>query len=387
MLGVGTILFLFLLITVFTLNSQIKLHETEDYIIKRGECLKMANLINSVYINGPGTEVRTHTDFIITAYNGSQISVGEIGAIEESGNEPRIAFLASEAGPTSEEFYNRVNEDLDPDPDWYLSCFDDIGVPGCTGGASGWMASNIQYNIDDLMNNLSNYNTIYLEDAHIQYTTDYIERLSNWVQTGNALILSEHTMCRESTGTFSSNSYRCDVPGITEDVWDIFGVRLYEEDSAWGYTSSRTNVIVNDTDEAFDLVLGDQLSFEERSYLENINATNYKTIAKYIDSFRLRESRDKPAIAFWDYGNGKIFYFSDFQVNYMNLPGKSFSQVLVDLISIAYYLIIHPELNSDITCHFSAFAPYGQVYGDIIIKNEDNYIILENVHNSSINST
>ena len=114
---------------------------------------------------------------------------------------------------------------------------------------------------------------------------------------------------------------------------------------------------------------------------------NFKVIARYRDSSSLSDSRNQPAIAYWEYGEGKIFYFGDFYVNYINLPGKDFSQVLVDLISIAYYLVAHPEKNSDTVCQFSAFVPYQQVFGDILIKNVDNYIVLENVGNSSINST
>ena len=529
MLGIGTIMFLFLLIAIFTINYQIELGEIEDYIEKRSECLKIANIINSVHISGPGTQVTTYTDYLITAFNSSLISVQGLAEIEEYGDTPRIAFLASEAGPTSQDFYNQVNAELEPDPDWYKACFSDLDGSGCGWSGTSWMTTAIPDDIGDLIDNLDQYNTIYLEDPTIYYTTDYIERLENWVAAGNALILSEHVMCRErSSGTYSETSYRCNPPGYDDDAWEIFGVTLYQESGAWGWPN-QYNVVVVDTDESFDLVLGDQLSFEERPYIKDevssdgyeaedldlsggyysstscacsapsdgrcarhsgsvgnegevtlssfSNSTGqyditvsycdesddsgdpdsytlyvnsnpvhtwqssdgygdgqvwkeervtldinngdeisvgairgssstycrvdwidislsgsevdneFKPIARYRDYWRLYDSRNEPAIAYWSYGAGKIFYFGDFQVGYISMPGKDFSEVLVDLISIAYYLIAHPEQNSDITCSFSAFVPYQQAYGDIVIKNENNQIILENIGNASINST
>jgi len=530
MLGVGTIMFLFLLIAVFTLNHQIKLGQKEDYIEKRSECLKMANLINSVYISGPGTEVRTHTDFLITAFNSSQISVQGLADVQQYGDIPRIAFLASEAGPTLRAFYDQVNAELDPDPDWYRACFDDIGGAGCDASGTSWMATEIPNTIHVLMDNLEDYNTIYLEDPTMNYehyAIDYITRLEAWVSEGNALILSEHVFCTEYTGSHGYNSYRCDGPGSNDNNWEMFGINLYQRFSAY-YFPNQYNVMVESTNEAFDLSIGDQLSFEERPYVNNeVSSTDYEAeglnlaggyssstscacsspsagrcarnsgtvgseaiitlnsftessgeyevtvrycdetddsgnpdeytfylnsnpiyswqssngygdgevwkeesfnvdlnngdvlrvggvrssstytrvdwidtnllsgsldneftvIARYRDSSSMSDSRDQPAIAQWKYGDGIIFYFGDFYVNYINIPGKDFSQVLVDLISIAYYLVAHPEENSDITCSFSAYTPYKQVYGDILIKNEGNYIILENVDNSSINQT
>jgi hypothetical protein len=391
LLGVGTIMFLFLLIAVFTVNQQIKLTEKEDYIEKRSECLKLANLINSAYISGPGTEIITYTDYLITTFNNSQISVQGISELNTSGELPRIAFLASEAGPTLREFYDQVNENMDVD--WYKICFDDLSGSGCGWSGTNWMDTEIQYTLHDLMDNLDNYNTVYLEDPTMNYehySSEYITLLEDWVSEGNALILSEHVFCSESSGSHSYNSYRCNGPGGNDNDWELFGVSLHQRFGAWGW-DNRENVVVNDTGQAFDLIIGDQLSFEERPYVNNINATNFKTIAKYTNTQCgwwwtydcLRDSADQPAIAFWDYGEGKVFYFGDFLVEYINTPSKSFSDVLTDLISIAYYLIASPEEDSEVVCHFSAFAAYQVVTGDIKIRNVDNFIILENVNQTS----
>ena len=66
MLGIGIIMTLFILITIFAVNKQIEVREVEDYINQRNECLKLANVINSLYINGPGTSVRLETDYYVT---------------------------------------------------------------------------------------------------------------------------------------------------------------------------------------------------------------------------------------------------------------------------------------------------------------------------------
>lgn len=530
LLGVGIIMFLFLLVIVFSLNYQIGLGEKENYIEKRSECLKMVNLINSVYTSGPGTEVKTHTDFLITAFNGSMVSVESLSDVEEYGDVPRIAFLASESGPTKRAFYDQVNSELDPDPDWYKNCFSGIGsTASCDwvvdGESTAWMNTNITRTVHDLMNNLDNYNTIYLEDATFNYdyfATDYLDRLGEWVSEGNALILSEHVFCTEGgSSSYVNTSYLC-ANGDGDNDWSMFGINLHQRFGAY-YFPNQYNVLVENTHEAFDLSIGDQLSFEERPYVDNeisgtgyeaegltltggyssstscscslpsagrcarnsgtvgreanISLNNFQTdpgeyevtirycdettdsgnpddysfyvngnliqswqssngygdgriwreetininlsdgddikvsgirssltgtrvdwidfnpistgldndftvIARYRNSSYMSDSRNQPAIAYWNYGGGKIFYFGDFYVNYLNIPSKHFSQVLIDLISVAYYIVAHPERNSDVTCQFSAFAPYGQVFGDIIIRNENNNIILQNVNYS-----
>ena len=89
------------------------------------------------------------------------------------------------------------------------------------------------------------------------------------------------------------------------------------------------------------------------------------------------------AIGYWEYGDGKIFYFGDFEENYLSWA-TDFSEVLIDLFSTAYYLVAHPEQGGDVTCYFSAVTGYKQLYGDILIKNENGLVILENVEHPEI---
>ena len=53
------------------------------------------------------------------------------------------------------------------------------------------------------------------------------------------------------------------------------------------------NVEVIDTHEAFLLDIGDRLSFEERSWIENISSTSYQKIAKYRDIMNQRDFEQK----------------------------------------------------------------------------------------------
>ncbi|MCD4759657.1 hypothetical protein K8R33_02125 [archaeon] len=384
LIGVGIILFTFLLIAIFATNQQRELYDMEDYIEKRSECLKIANLINSVYIAGPGTEVRTTTNFLITTFNSSLISVEGLEELEEYGDIPRIAFLASGMGPTTIEFYNQVNAELDPDPAWYKTCFTDVsGGTDCGVEGTAWINPTIENDIHNLMEHLDNYNTIYLEDPTMNsdhYADEYIQLLGEWVSQGNALILSEHVFCSKSwlPGNFSNTSRWCNA----DNTHEMFDVTLYQA-GTWvtGYPS-QPNVVVDVTDEAFSLAEGDQLSFEEAPYLANINATGFTQIAHHTNIGP--PSNNGIAIAYWEYGDGKNFYFADFLVNYTSDPEKEFSEVLIDLISTAYYLVAHPEQGGDVTCYFSAVTGYKQLYGDILIKNENGLVILENVEHPEI---
>jgi hypothetical protein len=78
---------------------------------------------------------------------------------------------------------------------------------------------------------------------------------------------------------------------------------------------------------------------------------------------------------FWDYGNGRVYYFGDFQVN-MQSSGRDFTgDVLVNLIQKAYYTIFARETGA--LCTFSAKAPFAQFTGNFTIRNEDGLVVVE----------
>jgi hypothetical protein len=375
LLGVGIIMALFILISIFSLNKQIDLKKRNEQIDKRDECLKFANLINSVYINGPGTEVKTKTKYLITTFNSSLISISDLENISEN----KIAILVSESGPSNIDFYNKANSQLNPD--WYKVCFADIGnSSNCD--AAPWIDSNINNTLDILLENINNYTTIYLENPNLHENN--LQILEEWVSQGNSLIISRHLMCREqSTGTYPNTSYKCNPDGTyNNDRWHVFNVLLYQKDSAWGYPKS-WNVEVNQSNEAFALFPGDKLSFKNRPYVISSGALDFTSIAKYINktcllSFCLEDSANKPAIALWKYGYGRVYYLGDFETEFINPPGNDFSDIIIHLISIAPDLILRPEQESDIICSVSSKTYYQHTTGNLKIKNKNNVIVFEN---------
>jgi len=383
MLGIGIIMGLFLLISLFVVNRQIDLRERADHIEKRDECLKIANLLNSVYINGPGTEARTNSNFLITSFNSNLISIEDLKNEQSS---EKIAILASESGPTKEEFYNKANNEIEPEPDWYKICFEDIGGEGCDLINVTWFDQEINNTLSDLIENLDNYTTIYLEDPHIQFSENYIELLENWTAQGNSLILSRNVMCTEQmSGEYPLSSYKCNPNGsYHSDEWQVFDVEINQRSTAWFWPYD-WNVGINNSNEAFNLFPGDKLSFNNRPFVTPINAEGFDAIAIYRNETCfgvtpcLGDSTDKPAIAHWEIGEGKIYYIGEFSPEFINPPGNDFSDVLINLIDVAYNLILQSEKDSDITCAVASKTYFQQITGDFKIKNKNNVISFEDV--------
>ena len=74
--------------------------------------------------------------------------------------------------------------------------------------------------------------------------------------------------------------------------------------------SDRNSTVVYE-DPFLDLNLGENIIFAQAYYVNNNAATDYIPIAEF-------NSDSNDAIAKWTYGSGKVFYFSDFDVNYLN---------------------------------------------------------------------
>lgn len=358
MFVIGAILLIFLIIVSFTFEKRIDLREKEAFINKRTECLRISDLISSIFAAGPGAQADLKTDYLITVFNNTLMMVEDIGNITQV--EAKIAVLASEAGETKQSFYEQVTSTLSPD--WYRTCFSDIYW-----SCPGWISDNIKWDIEDLMQNISVYNTIYLEDSHIQYNAQtggklYIDILSDWVSAGNALIIAEHFMCREeSYGSYPSTSYRCNPPDYKSDVWNIFGQALHQRGGSYG-----NDITVVKEENGFNFDIGDTFDFEEDSYIDETASTS--VIARYDDN-------QKPAILYWKYGKGKIFYFGDFQVHLDEQD--EYTGVIASLIEKAYSLVT-PVEESEVLCSFYAKSPYQKLTGDLTIKNIDNQVIITN---------
>lgn len=72
---VGVILLIFVTILFFSLSRRADVRETETYLGANSECLKFSNLISAAYVGGDGTEIKTKTNYLISFYNYSAISV------------------------------------------------------------------------------------------------------------------------------------------------------------------------------------------------------------------------------------------------------------------------------------------------------------------------
>lgn len=282
----GIIMVLFLILVTLVVEKQSEIHFTKDLLEKRSECLRFANLLSSVYAAGPGTTLNTKTNYLITIYNDSSIGVRDIENSTEL--RTRVAVTVGEAGETTQVFYDRVNDALEPV--WYKACFSDIDSSGCQSSGANVNYSLIPYNISQLIcTDLNNYNIVYIEDSHFAWNANcsgqnYTQVLEDWVSLGNTLITAEHLMCREQTsGSYTSTSYRCNPPGSNGDRWHVFGKDLYQLSGVYGNIATVGSI----PDPAFfpNLANGESYDFEEPSYVRLNNTRAESEGFTFVDGF------------------------------------------------------------------------------------------------------
>ena len=276
MFAVAIIIIMFTVLFSFMLEKKADTTEGGEKLDRRAECLRISNLLSSVSAGGTGTEATTKLDKVVAIFNNSVIYVAESGNLSLS--KYNVAIVASEAGNTSQDFYDLANESLMPD--WYKACFSNIGsTADCDSGSGVVDWSLIPYTFSDLIKNISDnpgsYATIYLDDANILYNASYNGKnytaiLSDWVKQGGRLILSEHVMCREQDSvTYSTTDYRCNRSWTSNDVWSIFNVSLTQQDNAeW------VKVIVEPDHTIFnsDLQINKRIQFAQNPYVESVQS-------------------------------------------------------------------------------------------------------------------
>lgn len=153
--------------------------------------------------------------------------------------------------------------------------------------------------LDQLINKLGQYKLLVME--HPLLTTSeldsYYEELNKFTGNGSHLLVS---------GELVTSSSGKDLNGI------VFDKKVAQSEK------QRTG-IVNNTDQHLELNFGDSMVFDQYYFVSNDTppsigpgnpylAVNYKIIATYNQS-------DDEAIAKWKYGNGVVYFFSDFNVN------------------------------------------------------------------------
>lgn len=338
--ALGIILLLFLVLFAFWFEKNIEVKKTGDYLEKKNECTRVASLLSSAFIGGDGTKIKISSIYYISIYNNS-VGIRFLKDLER--NQTRIAILASEAGESSQSFYDTASQELSPA--WYKTCFSDIGSgSGCQQWQSNGMNvatwNSITKTIDNLMADLDNYNVIYLEDAHIRYNAvyngkTYIQLLEDWVKKGNILIFAEHAMCREeSSGTYADTSYRCNPPGYNSDIWDILEIKLHEYGGSYGNNIT----VVVEPDHTFfpNLHINDNFDFEEPSYAENVtnnDKTAYggKLNGTYSDSGGSYSNAASNDNSYWYVGSNNNRYditgYEELDYNINNLGINSLSDI------------------------------------------------------------
>src|SRR3989344_9621384 len=175
LVGVGAVLFIFLVISALTLEKSIGLSETESELNKEAECRRISNILNSLYNLGPGSRQDITTNYVINLYGSNLLGIGQLTNLTEVGISGALAILASEAGPSSQNFYGTVTDRLDPE--WYKVCFTSISGFDCqqwsTEAITEETWGSINKTLDDLVAELSNYRVIYLEDPTLLYDEMY----------------------------------------------------------------------------------------------------------------------------------------------------------------------------------------------------------------------
>ncbi len=157
--------------------------------------------------------------------------------------------------------------------------------------------------LDALINNINNYGVIVLEAPEWSVGNEYnpFRAVAEpWVEAGGFLMIS---------GELVSGQKK-----------EMVGV-AYEKDA--GLSSPQEHATVVNEDEYLDFDLGESLIFDQGFTVEDAAtappAVNFKDVVRFNESdIEFDDILDnKIAIARWNYGEGKVFFFSDFDTSYL----------------------------------------------------------------------
>lgn len=100
---------------------------------------------------------------------------------------------------------------------------------------------------------------------------------------------------------------------VTAQDKELVGVNFKKKS---GESSSECPAIVNNTDQYLSLTVGQSLVFDQCYYVENGTSASPPSVDfKRIATFN---QTDEKAIARWGYGNGTVYFFSDFDVEFFS---------------------------------------------------------------------
>lgn len=149
--------------------------------------------------------------------------------------------------------------------------------------------------IDGLISNISKYGMLVMEQPALPNSVynNYKDELENFSSTGGKLMIS---------GQLTSAQGR-----------NLVGATFYK---LAGQSSSDLLAIVNKTDQYLALNVGDKIKFRQGYYVENNTASSLPALGfTRLASFNLTNDM---AIAKWQYGNGTVYFISDFDVTYFS---------------------------------------------------------------------
>ncbi|MBI1935007.1 hypothetical protein HYS31_01065 [Candidatus Woesearchaeota archaeon] len=150
---------------------------------------------------------------------------------------------------------------------------------------------------------------IYLQD--IAGLTNNISKYSFIVMEHPLLSGSEFSNNKANLENFSSRGGIFMISGelATPATNNMAGANFKKKS---GQSSSQRTAIVNNSDQYLSFTVGQSMVFDQYYYAENASgSSNFKIIATF------NQTSDN-AIARWNYGNGTLFFFSDFDVSYFS---------------------------------------------------------------------
>ncbi|MBI2659506.1 hypothetical protein HYX05_05405 [Candidatus Woesearchaeota archaeon] len=145
--------------------------------------------------------------------------------------------------------------------------------------------------IDDLMANINNYGILVFEHPDIS-PSDFDEfkaAVEDYSSRGGLIMFSGQLVSAQGQ--------------------NLVGADFRKKS---GQSTSDRNATVNSTDQYLELNVGESIVFRQAYYVENkSNAADFKQIATF--------NQDQTnALSKWKYGNGSVYFFSDFDVSFFS---------------------------------------------------------------------
>ena len=149
--------------------------------------------------------------------------------------------------------------------------------------------------IDSLISNLSKYTVLMMEYPNFTSSVyvNYKDEIENFSSTGNLFMISGELVSGQDK--------------------EMVGVTFRKKT---GQSSNQRTAIVNNTDPYLSLSIGQSMVFGQYYYVKNDTfASPPSSNLVGISTFN---QTDDNAIARWQYGNGTVYFFSDFAVSFFS---------------------------------------------------------------------